>query len=157
MIVGIRSVILCDEVQVEGEVVSAVGLHGYAVEVSTRPGAASVSVLVHMEVDRTPTRGFIRIQAADYDETFAFDLMTNEVLAALHLPLFIPVLTPGLLKVSVVDHGQRRKDWGFRWTLAFTADAEAGDMTGPALVTAGRETARVLRDGLVGPGAMRAQ
>ena len=156
MITGVRAILFCDEVRADEDGVSLIGAYGVPLMAQSRPGFMTVTLFAHLDVDITATQGAIRIEAGAFDEAFRFNVTTDRQLTAMVLPIMLPVLKDGLVRVTIADDAHRKKTWVYRWPATFTPDAQViGEEAGVDILASAREAAKTVRNGLVGPGAVR--
>jgi hypothetical protein len=127
MITGIRSAIICDEVQREGDTANYLGIWGDPLVPMTRPGVLSLWVALQVGLDEKAASGHMRIYTPDFDKSVPFDVPPGWRVADMSAPFIIPVLSEGFLTVAVVDDRRPKSPYRVKWTLAFNPGAPALD------------------------------
>jgi hypothetical protein len=147
MILGVRSALICDHVEGDGAKANYAGVSNGVLQSPFRPGAIYAWLAFQLELDEKPSAGAFHVKAADYDQTFPFEIGPGFWLAGAGFPLLIPVLAEGPLYVAVTAAGRAvRKPWGFKWWLEFAPGAEErAPETVPDILAKCEETARLMK------------
>lgn len=152
MIRAVRIALFCEGVDSSGESLTIVGVWGHTLLAGNRPGALEAVLLLQLDIDRQPTDGHVRVQVDAYDETFPFAFRSAEPVTALLLRLLLPVLSEGVLTVTVADHGGA--EWRFDWRVDAAPDAEPLHASPTFILEACRAAAVDVRARLRGPGVV---
>jgi hypothetical protein len=125
MITGVRSAILCNEVLQNADgTVDYLGLQGAALVLDSNPNILNIWLSLHLELDRKPATGRVRVTTDDFDLTVPFHLAAGWALSAVAFPMNIPVRSEGPLTVSVSEDRLDRKPYRFKWSLGFETGAK---------------------------------
>jgi hypothetical protein len=122
MITGVRSALLCDNIEQTETDVNYRGIQSYQLEGLTRPWVFHLWLALQLEIDRKKSSGRVKVYTQDNEWTYPFEIAAGWALGAMAVPLIIPMTREGLLSVAVTDSFRSGKPWRYQWKMAFAED-----------------------------------
>jgi hypothetical protein len=140
MIVALRSAVPCEQVVTRDDGrTDYLGILGEELQAESRPGVVELWITLHLELDAQHTRGIVRLHAADYLLTFAYEVPEGWLLAIMTIPIAAPVIEEGPLIVDIYDEAQQETPFRAAWSLSFAPGARVlGAAEGRRLIAAAR-------------------
>lgn len=153
MITGIRTAVICDRVETDKEGrVNAFNLRGDPLLPESNPGFLNIWILIYLDLDRKPSAGHMRVEAADFETVkIPFAVPSDLRLTALMVPLLIPVLARGPLTVSIYNEERPGKPFRVKWLMELSPDAKRlDDAVGREFAEESKKVTALLIAGLYG-------
>ena len=128
--------------------VNYMGLWADPLLADSRPGLLDVCIALQVSVDQRKSTGHLLIETEGFDFALAFGVPAGLKSTQLSSPFVIPVLTEGLLTVSVFDDERQREPYRASWSLGFLPDAQVlGEDAAKEFIAAANRAAVMLADG----------
>ena len=129
MIVAIRSALICESATQDAEGrVNYIGVLADRLAAYSRPGIIECCLTLVLDLDKRATEGFIRIRSEGFTPADApISVPAGWSGMSTAVPMLVPVVAPGFLRVEVHDEARRLKPFKLMWSLEFSKDAQELD------------------------------